>query len=57
VANLTQQQAFFAAHIQPWLAGMCEAVSVHPRARFYGAVARFTQGFAQVEAQGFDLLS
>ena len=57
VANLTQQQAFFAAHIQPWLADMCEAVSAHPRAGFYGALARFTQAFAQVEAQGFDLLS
>ena len=56
VANLTRQQAFFSAHIQPWVADMCEAVAAHPRAAFYAALARFTQGFAQVEAQAFDLL-
>lgn len=56
VANLTRQQAFFSAHIQPWIADMCEAVAAHPRAGFYAALARFTQGFAQVEAQAFDLL-
>ena len=57
VANLTQQQAFFSSHIQPWLGDMCEAVAVHPRAGFYAVLARFTQGFAQVEAQAFDLLN
>ncbi|SFM06277.1 molecular chaperone [Variovorax sp. OV329] len=57
VANLTQQQAFFSSHIQPWLGDMCEAVAVHPRAGFYAVLARFTQGFALVEAQAFDLLN
>lgn len=56
VANLTQQQRFFAAHLQPWLATMCDAVAQHPKARFYAALAVFTAAFAQVEAQGFDML-
>jgi len=56
VANLASQQAFFAAHVQPWLGDMCDAVAAHPAARFYAALARFTRAFAHVEAQGFDLL-
>ena len=56
VANLTHQQAFFAAQIQPWAPDMCEAVAAHPRAHFYAALARFTQAFLQVEAQAFDIL-
>lgn len=56
VANLTQQQSFFAAQIQPWISDMCEAVAAHPGARFYAALARFTQAFTQVEAQAFDIL-
>lgn len=56
VANLTRQQAFYAAQIQPWISGMCDAVSAHPKANFYAALARFTQAFAQVEAQAFDIL-
>jgi len=56
VANLTQQQAFFAAQIQPWISNMCDAVSAHPKAGFYAALARFTKAFAEVEAQAFDIL-
>ena len=56
VANLTQQQKFFAAHVQSWLPAMCEAITAHPAARFYAAVAAFTQAFVGVEAQGFDML-
>jgi len=57
VANLTRQRDFFAAHLQPWLAAMCDAITAHPRAHFYAALARFTHAFAGVEQQGFDLLS
>ena len=39
VANLTQQQAFFSTHVQPWLPAMCDAVAQHPKARFYAALA------------------
>ena len=56
VANLTQQRQFFTAHLQPWLAAMCDAIAAHPKARFYAALAAFTQAFASVETQGFDLL-
>jgi len=57
VANLTQQQAFFAAQIQPWVHALCDAVAQHPKARFYAAVAELTRAFMQVEAQGFDMLA
>jgi TorA maturation chaperone TorD len=57
VANLTRQREFFAAHLQPWLQQMCEAISTHPQARFYAALAAFTRAFASVEAQGFDMLT
>jgi len=56
VANLARQQAFFAAHLQPWLPALCQTVSQHPKARFHAALAEFTGAFAQVEAQGFDML-
>lgn len=57
VANLTRQREFFARHLQPWLPLMCEAVAQHPKARFYAALATFTQAFMSVEAQGFDMLA
>jgi TorA maturation chaperone TorD len=57
VANLTQQQAFFSTHVQPWLPAMCDAVTQHPKANFYAALAGLTRAFAEVEAQGFDMLN
>lgn len=56
IANLTQQQKFFSAHVQPWAAQMCEAISAHPKARFYASLAAFTAAFVSVETQGFDLM-
>jgi len=56
VANLTNQRRFFLDHLQPWVGDMCDAISAHPRARFYAAVAEFTRAFASVEGQGFDML-
>jgi TorA maturation chaperone TorD len=56
VANLAQQSAFFAAHVQPWAPQMCDMLAAHPRARFYSAVAQLTKAFLSVEAQGFDML-
>jgi TorA maturation chaperone TorD len=56
VANLARQREFFAAHVQPWAPAMCEALAVHASARFYGALAGFTQAFLNVEQQGFDML-
>lgn len=57
IANLTQQQKFFSAHVQPWAAQMCEAISAHPKARFYASLAAFTAAFVSVEMQGFDLMA
>lgn len=57
VANLWQQRQFFTAHLQPWLGAMCDAIAAHPKARFYAALAVFTQAFSSVEIQGFDLLN
>jgi TorA maturation chaperone TorD len=56
VANLARQSEFFAAHLQPWLPAMCDAIAGHPRAKFYAVLAAFTRAFVGVEAQGFDML-
>lgn len=56
VANLTQQQKFFGAHVQSWVPAMCDAIAAHLKARFYAALAGFTAAFISVETQGFDLL-
>lgn len=57
VSNLTQQAKFFAAHVQTWVLGLCDALQAHPRARFYAALAELTRAFVNVEAQGFDMLA
>ena len=57
VANLARQQSFFAAHLQPWVVPLCDAIARQPKARFYVAVAELTRAFASVEAQGFDMLA
>ena len=57
VANLTKQSEFFAGHLQPWANDLCDAISAHPKARFYRSLAEFTRAFMSVEAQGFDMLS
>ncbi|MDZ4291569.1 MAG: molecular chaperone TorD family protein [Hydrogenophaga sp.] len=56
VANLTQQQKFFSAHVQSWAPALCEAITAHPKARFYAALAGFTVAFISVETQAFDLM-
>ena len=56
VCNLEQQRRFFRAHVQTWIEPFCDAVTAHPRAVAYGAVAAFTRSFIQVEEQGFDML-
>lgn len=57
VANLTRQRTFFAAHLQPWVALLCDDLQRHPRAQFYAALAGLTRAFMGVEAQGFDMLT
>ena len=57
VSNLTHQREFFAKHIQPWAQEMTEVIAKHPRAKFFGQLAEFTQAFLNIETQGFDLLT
>lgn len=57
VANLTRQRGFFTTHVQTWVPQLCETIAAHPKARFYAAIAGFTQAFIGVEAQGFDMLA
>lgn len=57
VANLTRQREFFGEHLQPWINDLCDAISAHPKAHFYAALAGFTRSFMNVEAQGFDMLA
>jgi TorA maturation chaperone TorD len=57
VANLTRQREFFGEHLQPWINAMCDALSQHPKARFYAALAEFTRAFLSVETQGFDMMA
>jgi TorA maturation chaperone TorD len=57
VANLTKQKEFFAEHLQPWVHHLCDAISSHPKARFYAELANFTRSFMDVEAQAFDMLA
>lgn len=56
VCNLEQQRRFFRAHLQTWVAGLCDVVAAHPAARLYKALASFTAAFLQVEAQAFDMI-
>jgi TorA maturation chaperone TorD len=56
VANLEHQREFFAAHIQPWVMALSDAIAAHPKARFYAALSGFTRAFMSVETQGFDML-
>jgi TorA maturation chaperone TorD len=56
LCNLEQQRRFFRAHLQPWVAQLCDAVEGHPRAVTWRALARFTRAFVDVETQAFDLL-
>ena len=56
LCHLAGQARFFAAHLQPWVPALCEALSAHPKAQFYRSLADFTQAFVTVEAQGFDML-
>jgi TorA maturation chaperone TorD len=56
ICNLEQQRRFFRVHLQPWVETLAGEIEAHPRADFYRAAAGFLRAFAQVEAQGFDLI-
>ena len=54
--NLEQQRRFFRSHLQPWIESFCDAVTAHPRADTWRAVATLTRAFTRVEAQAFDMM-
>jgi len=54
-ASLASQQAFFAAHMQPWLIRLCDAIDTHPSSRYYRAVTGLARAFFDVEMQAFDM--
>jgi TorA maturation chaperone TorD len=55
VSNLGEQQRFYALHLQPWIGKLCDALSGHPKARFYRSVAGLMQAFADVEAMALEM--
>lgn len=56
LGSLAAQKRFHAAHLAPWVGGLCEQIAGHPRADFYRAAAAFAGDFFAVEQQAFDLL-
>jgi TorA maturation chaperone TorD len=54
-ANLASQQAFFAAHMQPWVMQFCETLAGNASAKFYRPVAQLAKAFFEVEMQAFDM--
>ncbi|WP_295637760.1 molecular chaperone TorD family protein [uncultured Methylibium sp.] len=56
ICNLEQQRRFFRIHLQTWVDTLAGEIEAHPRADFYRAAAGFLRAFAEVEAQGFDLI-
>ncbi len=55
IANLANQQRFFARHLQPWVPALCAAIEGHPAARFYALAGHFLGAFIAVETQAFDM--
>ncbi|MBQ0929525.1 molecular chaperone TorD family protein [Ideonella sp. 4Y16] len=56
VCNLEQQRRFFRAHLQPWVAQLCDTVQAHPGAGWLAALAGMTRAFIEVETQAFDMV-
>lgn len=53
--SLLKQKQFYAAHIQPWIALLCDAIEHHPHANFYKSAANLTRQFIDVENQAFEM--
>lgn len=56
ISNLTNQRAFFNAHIRPWYEELCDAIEAIPEMHLYHSVAALTKEFLAVEGQSFDML-
>jgi TorA maturation chaperone TorD len=53
--SLSKQKQFYAAHIQSWIALLCDAIEHHPQADFYRNVANLTRQFTDIESQAFEM--
>lgn len=56
VSNLTNQRAFFNAHIRPWYGELCDAIEDIPEMHLYHPVAALTREFLAIEGQSFDMI-
>ncbi|MFZ6750246.1 TorD/DmsD family molecular chaperone [Undibacterium sp. Ren11W] len=54
-ANVLNQKKFFGTHMQTWILNLCDAISSHPNAKFYAALAGLSKVFFEVEMQAFDM--
>jgi len=56
VSNLTNERAFFNAHIRPWYEDLCAAIDDIPEMHLYHSVAALTREFLDIESQSFDMI-
>jgi TorA maturation chaperone TorD len=56
ISNLTNQRAFFNAHIRPWYEELCDAIDGIPEMHLYHSVSALTREFLAVEGQSFDMI-
>ncbi len=56
ISNLTNQRAFFNAHIRPWYDELCDAIESIPDMHLYQSVAALTREFLAIESQSFDMI-
>lgn len=56
ISNLTNQRAFFNAHIRPWYDELCDAIESIPDMHLYHSVAALSREFLAIESQSFDMI-
>jgi TorA maturation chaperone TorD len=54
--SLEDQKDFFERFLYPGAISFCDAVSASPKAAFYGAAARFSRAFFEMEREAFAML-
>jgi TorA maturation chaperone TorD len=54
-ASLSEQRAFFRAHLQPWVRQCCDATTKYVQANYYAKVAAFALAFFNIEIAAFEI--
>lgn len=54
-AEIGQQRAFFAKHLQPWALQCCAAITQNEKSNYYRKAAAFAQTFFEIEIQAFEM--